>query len=165
MVSVIEYKGQVYPEFQSEGNAAQFVIPFAKHVCKGIGYDIGCGKLEWALPESIPVDLDLSDNSWHANSLPIDPVDYIFSSHCLEHVQDWVRTLDYWTRHIKSGGTLFLYLPHKDQVYWHPWNNTKHNHMFHPDDIELYLNENGYTNVFCSQRDLNHSFCAMGERQ
>ena len=145
MVSAIEYKGYTYPEFQSEGNAAQFAIPFAKHVCKGTGYDIGCGKLEWALPESIPVDLDLRDNSWHANSLPNDPVDYIFSSHCLEHVDDWVRTLDYWSSHIKSGGTLFLYLPHKSQVYWHPWNNTKHNHMFHPDDIELYLNENGYT--------------------
>tara|TARA_Y100000310_G_C20647982_1_gene797724 strand:+ start:1113 stop:1607 length:495 start_codon:yes stop_codon:yes gene_type:complete len=163
MIEVVSFKGHNYPAFQGKGNAAQFAIPFAKHVCTGEGYDIGCCKIEWSLPGSIPIDLDFPDD-WHANSLPSDPVDYIFSSHCLEHVQDWVRTLDYWTNRLKSGGTLFLYLPHKDQVYWRPWNNTKHNHMFVPEDITMYMEDNGYKNIFHSQRDLNHAFIVMGEK-
>ena len=165
MIETIQYKDHTYPKFQSEGNAAQFAIPFAKHVCKGTGYDIGCCKIEWSLPGSIPIDLNFPDD-WHANSLPeLESVDYIFSSHCLEHVQDWVRTLDYWTNHIKSGGTLFLYLPHKDQVYWRPWHNKKHNHMFYSEDIYWYMNDNGYKNIFYSQRDLNHGFMIMGEKK
>ena len=44
MVENIEYKGDKYPSFQTIGNASQFAIPFAKHVCKVFGYDIGCMK-------------------------------------------------------------------------------------------------------------------------
>ena len=47
-------------------------------------------------PNSVPIDLSF-DNEWEANNLPpnVEP-DYIFSSHCLEHVPDWVATMDYW---------------------------------------------------------------------
>ena len=57
MIETIEYNGIKYPKFQSIGNASQFAIPFASHVCKGVGYDIGCMKKEWSLPGSIPIDL------------------------------------------------------------------------------------------------------------
>jgi len=164
MIETIEFKNRSYPAFQGKGNAAQFAIPYAKHVCHGQGYDIGCCKKEWMFPGATPIDLDFPDD-WHATNLPEGQVDYIFSSHCLEHVTDWIRTLDYWTEHIKPGGTLFLYLPHKDQEYWRPWNNTKHNHMFDPLDIHMYLTDNGYTNIFASQRDLNHAFMVMGEKE
>ena len=83
----IEYKGDVYPQFQSMGNASQFAIPFAKHFCKGFGYDIGCMKKEWSFPGSHPIDLSFYDE-WDANKLPSIPPEYIFSSHCLEHVDD-----------------------------------------------------------------------------
>ena len=164
MIDIVQYKDDIYPAFQSQGNAAQFAIPYAKHVCKGTGYDIGCCKEEWMFPGAIPIDLDFP-NEWHANNLPDGQVDYIFSSHCLEHVTDWVRTLDYWTEHLKPLGTLFLYLPHKDQKYWRPWNNTKHNHMFVPEDIVMYLEENNYQSIFNSERDLNHAFIVMGEKK
>ena len=61
MIEIIEYKGKTYPKFQSIGMASQFAIPFAKHVCIGEGYDIGCMKKEWAFPGSIPIDLDFED--------------------------------------------------------------------------------------------------------
>ena len=163
MIDTVEYKNTKYPYFQSTGNAAQFAIPYAKHVCKGKGYDIGCCKVEWMLPGAIPIDLEFPDD-WHANCLPAEPVDYIFSSHCLEHVDDWVRTLDYWTGRLKPAGTLFLYLPHKIQQYWRPWNNTKHNHMFTPCDIKMYMTDNGYKNIFTSETDLNSSFMVMAEK-
>ena len=47
-MDTVNFKGFEYPAFQAQGNAAQFAIPYAKHVCVGIGYDIGCGKPEWA---------------------------------------------------------------------------------------------------------------------
>lgn len=162
-MQVIEYKGDKYPHFQSIGNASQFAIPYAKHFCEGTGYDIGCMKLEWAFPGATAIDLNF-DDPWHANNLPDGKVDYIFSSHCLEHVLDWVGTLLYWTEKIRSGGTLFLYLPHYDQKYWRPWNNRRHVHAFYPEMIVDFMQDNGYTNVFSSQRDLNHSFIVVGEK-
>ena len=35
MIETIEFRGEEYPSFQTEGNASQFAIPFAKHVCHG----------------------------------------------------------------------------------------------------------------------------------
>jgi len=162
-MQVIEYKGDQYPYFQSIGNASQFAIPFAQHFCIGKGYDIGCMKVDWSYPGSIPIDLSFND-PWDANHLPEGQVDYIFSSHCLEHVPDWAGTLLYWTEKIRSGGTLFLYLPHYDQKYWRPWNNRKHLHTFVPGMIVDFMQDNGYTNIFSSQRDLNHSFIVVGEK-
>lgn len=159
----ITYKEKEYPKFQSTGNASQFAIPFAKYFCKGQGYDIGCMKKEWSFPGSIPVDLSF-DDPYHATNLPEREVDYIFSSHCLEHIDNWVEALLYWTDKIKSEGTLFLYLPHYDQEYWRPWNNRKHLHVFTPQVIIDFMNDNGYNNIFHSERDLNHSFIVVGEK-
>ena len=162
-MQILNYKGDRYPHFQSEGNASQFAIPFAKHFCRGRGYDIGCMKPEWSYPGSIPIDLDF-DDEWDANNLPEGHVDYIFSSHCLEHVDDWVETLFYWTDKLRQGGTLFLYLPHYDQKYWRPWNNRKHNHVFVPEIMVDFLHDRQFVNIFSSQRDLNHSFIVVGEK-
>tara|TARA_B100000686_G_scaffold319667_1_gene370619 strand:- start:5137 stop:5628 length:492 start_codon:yes stop_codon:yes gene_type:complete len=163
-MQTLEYKGDLYPEFQAQGNASQFAIPYAKYFCKGVGYDIGCCKKEWSFPGSTPIDLSF-DDPYDANNLPAFKVDYIFSSHCLEHVDDWVETLLYWNEKIKTGGVLFLYLPHYDQLYWRPWNNRKHKHAFVPQIIVDFMKENGYTNIFSSQRDLNHSFIVVGEKK
>ena len=90
-------------------------------------------------------------------------VDYIFSSHCLEHIEeDWVSVLDYWTDHINTNGTLFLYLPHYDQEYWRPWNNRKHKHIFTSEIIKDYMFDRGYKKIFFSGKDLNDSFMCMG---
>ena len=97
-------------------------------------------------------------------NLPDGQIDYIFSSHCLEHVPDWAGTLLYWTEKLCDGGILFLYLHHYDQKYWRPWNNRKHKHAFVPEVIVDFMEENGYTNIFSSQRDLNHSFIVVGEK-
>ena len=69
MINIIKFKGEKYPKFQEEGNASQFAIPFAKHVCNGEGYDIGCMKKEWAFPGSTPIDLSFEDE-YDALNLP-----------------------------------------------------------------------------------------------
>ena len=157
------YKDKSYPKFQAEGNAAQFAIPFAKHFCKGKGYDVGCNRVEWSLPGSTPIDSTFFDG-WDANTLPFNEADYIFSSHCLEHIPNWIATMDYWYDTLRVGGVLFLYLPHYEQEYWRPWNNRKHLHIFTPQIIIDYMKHRGYNNIFHSERDLNDSFIVVGEK-
>ena len=156
------HEDKLYPLFQSKGNAAQFAIPFAKHICKGIGYDIGYCKEEWKLPGAIGIDLN--DNSgYSADKLPDEKVDYIFSSHCLEHVENWIDTLEYWLQHIKKGGVLFLYLPDYSQTYWRPWNNKKHRGIMIPNIIKDFLEHKNCKNIFIRGIDLNNSFYIVCE--
>lgn len=159
----IEFDGESYPAFQAAGFASRFAFAFAKELLSGKGYDIGCGKPEWSFPGSIPVDLSI-DDEWDAMCLPEGEVDYIFSSHCLEHLSDWVGALDYWTTRLGSGGILFLYLPHYSQKYWRPWSNRKHVNILSPELLKDYFEARGWINVFVSGPDLNNSFCAVGER-
>jgi SAM-dependent methyltransferase len=164
-MNVINFNGKNYPEFQSKGFASQFAIPFAKHFCIGVGYDIGCNRIEWSFPDSIPIDPIL--NKYDAYNLPDQNVDYIFSSHCLEHLPNWVNALEYWISKLKSGGVLFLYLPDYEQEYWRPWNNRKHVHCFTPNIIKDFLVQNKnicLNTIFVSERDLNHSFIAVAEK-
>lgn len=162
-METIDYKGNIYPKFQSQGFAAQFAFPFAKHLCKGTGYDIGCNRPEWCLPEAIPVD-PLLTPEYDAYNLPNIKVDYIFSSHCLEHLRNWVEALDYWRTKLHDGGTLFLYLPDYSQVYWRSWNNTKHVHNLTPQMLRDYLTDRQFKNIFVSGVDLNNSFYAVAEK-
>ena len=163
MIDTITFNNKLYPAFQAEGHAAQFAMPFAKHVCKGTGYDVGCNKPEWALPGAVPIDLTFN-NGFNAENLPEGEVDYIFSSHCLEHIaSDWYGILQYWKSKIKPGGTLFLYLPDYSQEYWRPWNNRKHVHAFTPRIIADAFDALDLSNRFISEIDLNNSFMAMGQ--
>ena len=165
MIETISYKGNVYPKFQSEGNAAQFAIPYAKHVCVGKGVDVGCNRLEWVYPGAIPVDPII--NGFDALNFPKDAIelDYIFSSHCLEHIEDWVSVLDYWKTRLKTDGTIFLYLPDYSQVYWRPWNNRKHINIFNPTILKDYLEDRGFFNIFTSEVDLNNAFMVMAQKR
>jgi len=164
MIEVINFQEDIYPKFQSEGNASQFCIPFAKHFCSGDGLDIGCMKKEWSFPGSVAIDLNFED-PWDAYNLPNKKYDYIFSSHCLEHLNDWVKALDYWGDHLKNNGVLFLYLPHYNQKYWRPWNNRKHINCFTPEIIVDYMKDRKYINILNSQMDLNHSFIVVGQKR
>lgn len=163
-MELIEYKNKTYPRLQAVGNASQFAIPYARFFCHGRGYDIGCNRVEWSFPGSIPVDI-LFDDPWEAYNLPDELVDYIYSSHCLEHLHDWIGALEYWTTKIRPGGILFLYLPDYNQEYWRPWNNRKHKHILSSEILKDYLEHLGYKNIFVGKRDLNDSFMIVGERE
>lgn len=168
MIPIIQHSNIYYPAFQGEGYAAKFAMPFAQQVCKGVGYDIGCNRKEWCYVDSesngaYPIDIAFH-TAYDAYNLPDMQVDYIFSSHCLEHLRDWVEALDYWGGKIKKGGVLFLYLPDYSQTYWRPWHNRKHLHIFTPEILRDYLSDKGWNNVFISGVDLNNSFMVMAER-
>jgi hypothetical protein len=159
-MNTLTYKNEKYPFFQSLGNASQFAIPYAKYFCIGKGYDIGFCKEEWKYPNSIGIDYNINNN-YNANNLPDDIVDYIYSSHCLEHVDNWSQTLEYWMTKVKNNGIIFLYLPDISQKYWRPWHNKKHNHVFNPQILKLFLEDHNITDFFISGIDLNNSFMVV----
>jgi len=158
----INYEGFDYPTLQSKGNASQFSLPFAKHFCKGKGVDVGFCKDSWKFPGAVGADISDTSNDYCASNLP-DDLDYIYSSHCLEHLTDWVSTIEYWASKLVSNGILFLYLPHPDQRYWKPWNNRKHLHSLYPDDVVDCMSKFGFTDIMRSERDFNHSFIVVGK--
>lgn len=162
-IETISFNGKEYPKFQSEHNSARWILPFAQYYCKGSGYDIGYSKEEWKLPGSIGID-EAHTSPFNAMNLPCDNMDFLFSSNCLEHVKEnWFNILDYWLTKIKTGGIIFLYLPHKSQEYWLPENNRKHIHSFDGSEIEAYLKLLGHK-VIKSGVDLNNSFVVVCEK-
>lgn len=172
MANTIGYKWQRVPEWIADGNHAQYILPVAKKVltdCVGQplkrGVDVGCKKVEWAYPNAIPVDIALG-GPWTANKLP-DGLDYIFSSHCLEHLDDPHLVLRYWYDRLVDGGKIFLYLPHPNCLYWQPheMRDGIHKHQFTPHIIrDLLVDDVGFSDVCVSDCDLAYSFAAYGKK-
>jgi SAM-dependent methyltransferase len=156
MSALFEYRGVLFPEYLKHGNAMQFIAPAALHFCKGNGLDIGAGA--WPLPGAEPVELK---DGRDGNGLPVGEWDYIFSSHCLEHIVNPIAALEHWKSRLANGGTLFLYLPHPDMTYWRPQHCRKHLHLFRPDDVAEMLRDLGFENVIHSERDLAWSFAVV----
>lgn len=154
---LFEYAGETYPSYLRDGNAMRFIEPVAKHFCRGIGLDIGSG--DWPLKGARPIDLKRGND---AMSLPEGIFDYVASSHLLEHLPDYVAAIEHWKTRIRPGGTLFLYLPHRDQKYWRPQRCKKHRHLFYPSDVADLLRDLGFIDVLHSERDMAWSFATVG---
>ena len=154
------FRGRIYPEYLKSGNACRFIVPYAQEFCKGIGLDIG-GNYEWLFPGARPINFSMEDG-YDAYRLPDQKYDYIFSSHTLEHLPNYVKALSYWRDHLVPGGVLFLYLPHPEMSYWRPQNNSKHLHIFYPVMMEELLLDLGFKTVLYGERDLYWSFAVVG---
>lgn len=153
---IFDYKGRLYPEYLRNGNACRFITPIAQQFCIGSGVDVGPGK--WPLPGALPIDVG---PEYSAMELPPGPFDYVFSSHCLEHLRDPIGALEHWRSRLKPGGVLFLYLPHPDMEYWLPQNCRKHLHSWRPGDMKRILHDLGFWDVLASERDLAWSFAVV----
>lgn len=157
---LFQYKGTMYPDYIRRGNAMQFIAPTALQYCHGRGLDIGCSK--WPLPGAEPAELTQGNDG---NDLPEGEWDYIFSSHCLEHLVNPVAALEHWKTRLRHGGTLFLYLPHPDMAYWQPQNCRKHLHTWQPAQMAEILRDLGFFGVIHGDRDLAWSFAVVGFNQ
>jgi SAM-dependent methyltransferase len=110
---------EFYPDYLTVGGASQAIFHVALKFCRGYGVDIGAGF--WPLPGAMSVDLFRGPGLGKCISDFRDgELDYIFSSHCLEHISNWRETLDEWVRKLRDGGVVFLYLPHPECAIWHP---------------------------------------------
>jgi hypothetical protein len=112
------YKGGFYPDYLTVGGAGHAIFGKALRFCSGNGVDIGAGL--WPLPGAKPVDVWRGPGFGHSIADVGDgTLDYVFSSHCLEHIDDWREALQSWTAKLKLGGVIFLYLPHPKCAIWH----------------------------------------------
>lgn len=155
--ALFEYRGEKYPFYLRDGNACQHIAVTALQFCRGKGLDIGAGK--WPLPDATPIDYA---NGGNATALPAGKWDYLFSSHCLEHLPNPIAALEHWQTRLRPGGTLFLYLPHPDMEYWRPQHCRKHLHSWEPAQMAEILRDIGYVDVINGERDLCWSFACVG---
>jgi SAM-dependent methyltransferase len=113
---------------------------FATRYFAGSGIDVGGGPDSLALyVELFPLirnvviyDAPQGDAQKLAN-VDDDSFDFLFSSHCLEHVRDPVEALGNWIRVIKPGGHLVVSFPDEDlyeQGVWPSTYNSDHKMTF-----------------------------------
>ncbi len=154
---VFDYRGATYPTYLRDGDGQRWIAGLAKHFCRGVGLDVGSGA--WPLPGAHPIDLKRGTD---ANALPEGIWDYVFSSHCLEHLTNPIAALEHWLTRIRPGGVLFVYLPHPDMTYWKPQHCRKHLHSWAPAQMAEIFRDLGLVNVLHSERDMAWSFACVG---
>ena len=152
------------PEGNESAKCKWDIVPFTR----GQGLDIGCASFK-PFQHFIGVD-DCTDTRLFGNSIVPDvrcdardlrifsdgSMDFVYSSHTLEHIVDYKAALKEWWRVVRIGGHLVLYLPHKD---FYPnigefGSNQDHKHDFLPQDIVDAMKElGGWDLVINEERD------------
>ena len=134
------------PQFFESAKVRYEVLPY---LANG-GFDIGCGSAKvW--PHLFGIDSGKDITLFGADVKPDIVVkdavnlgifadasaDAAFSSHLLEHIDNWQAALREWWRLVKVGGHLVLYLPHADHYprIGQPGANPDHKHDFTPEQI------------------------------
>jgi SAM-dependent methyltransferase len=160
------YRGELYPDYLNHGNASSFIREKALEHCSGMGLDIGAG--EWPLPGAIPIREEPRQNAYLLDAFPDSSLDYVFSSHCLEHLDRWQHALKLWIRKLKPGGRLFLYLPHESMKLWRrcgPWVGLRHEWIPTYQVLVPFLTVHGVEVLeYEPERDQYFSFHVIGRR-
>jgi len=121
-----------YPGYLHRGEAAAFCRYHAKRFCRGAGVDVGAGR--WPFPGAHAVEDGPDENAYRLKATDASQ-DYVFSSHCLEHLERWAEALVEWRRVLRPGGILYLYLPHPACRMWQP--EVLHHHVWQPEPDAL----------------------------
>lgn len=140
---------------------------------KGRGLDIGAGDFK-VLPHVISVD-----NMHHAqfgfsmrpdvlvksaenlDVFATQSMDFIYSSHLLEHMEDPEKTLREWWRIVKPKGYMILYLPHEDLYpkVGEEGANPDHKHNLNEDKIIGWMPKNALWDLeICEKRDQDDEY-------
>lgn len=139
-VSAIEHVLAMKNPYSETAKIRERVLPF----CQGRGIDIGCGR-DPLTGEILSFDRD----SWpevkmqgDARKLQISDgtFDFLFSSHCIEDLDDTEAVIKEWSRVVKRGGNVVVATPNehftgfnKDHVWSH----------FTPEEMSEYFNAAG----------------------
>jgi SAM-dependent methyltransferase len=106
--------------------------PKELEILKGDGIDIGYGSGPTVMPGARGFDLPDGDANFITRYVK-EQYDYVFSSHCLEHMNDVHNALFEWWKLVRPGGSLFLIVPDEDlyeQGYWPSRFNSDHKWTF-----------------------------------
>lgn len=137
-----------------------------KYLPAGLILDIGAGSFAPVVPWATKVDIDYP--GYDGTHLPFEDgtVDGIFSSHCLEHVNDAEAALKDWFRTLRVGAHLFITVPHmylyernaKPPSSW----NVDHLRFFTPGRlltlVEKVLRPNSYRVRLLSDNDDSYDY-------
>ena len=94
--------------------------------------DIGCGD-DPVTTSAEPFDVADGDANEVLKFRPAQSYDTVYSSHCLEHMNDPVSALDQWWGLLKPGGYLVVVVPDEnlyEQGYWPSIFNNDHKATF-----------------------------------
>lgn len=113
---------------------------FFQKYCLGKGIDIGCGQHEQVMPEAERWDKGEGDATF-MEGVADASYEYVYSSHCLEHIVDQECALQNWLRILKKGGFLIIAVPHRDlyekrMTLPSRWNKD-HKRFYLPDQASL----------------------------
>lgn len=128
----------LYPDWLNQGNAADSIRSKALLHCRGRGLDVGSS--HWPLQGCLPIH-----GPHERDRFGQGPFDFIFSSHCLEHISTWQSELQLWCDSIRVGGQCFIYLPHPAMEMWvpnGPWVGAEHVWAPEPVSLVKWINEN-----------------------
>jgi len=145
---------------------------YAKYM-RGIGLDIGHGiGHEPVLDSAIGVDLDFRGYDGKFIPFPDESQDYVFSSHCLEHIEDYRTVIREWFRVLKIDGYMIVCVPH--QYLYEKKNNLPskyngdHKRFYLPCDllyeIDRSLEPNTWRLVYCRDNDDDFDYSISPER-
>lgn len=112
-----------------------------KNYLHGKGIDIGGGDDPLVLPENIEGSCRLWDfqdgDAQYLHKIPDESFDFVYSSHCLEHMRNLEIALTNWLRVCKTGGYLYICVPHEkyyEKEIWPSQYNPDHKHSFTVDE-------------------------------
>lgn len=87
-----------------------------KKYFSGVGIDVGYrGYREDVMPIANSIGVDTDYPGYDGKTLPFESetLDFVHSSHCLEHIEDYKAALQEWHRVLKVGGYMIITIPHK----------------------------------------------------
>lgn len=101
---------------------------------RGKGIDVGAGRDCLRVPEGSVLAWDVAQgDAQELAGLPDAEFDFVYSSHCLEHLRDVGRALTNWARVLRPGGHLYVVVPDYTLYEKHRWPsvfNLDHRHSF-----------------------------------
>ncbi len=88
---------------------------------RGSGIDVGAGPVDMPPEWRWWTQLDMDCTPWDVEQgdarllegVPDEHYDWLFSSHCLEHLETPNVALENWVRVVKPGGRLLISVPHR----------------------------------------------------
>ncbi len=128
---------------------------FFDKYCLGKGLDIGCGD-DPLLDGICGWDL-VNGDAQYLKGISDESFDFVYSSHCLEHMANVRIALRNWFRVVKPNGFLILYVPERDLYEKRTrlpsrW-NADHRHMFLIGQSEYPNTLDFVTEIRCAHSD------------
>lgn len=127
---------------------------FLKYL-KGDGIDIGAGNDPLVVPSGSVRAWDVKDgDASFLSGIENQSYDFVYSSHCLEHLKDVSAGLENWARVIRPGGFLYIVVPDYciyEKLNWPSMFNGDHKQSF---SIDLSRSKVGRGNHFHIVHDL-----------